>query len=278
MSSRLPTTATSAPQFLLARIRRLVELRTLLTRLVLHDLQAQFAGSLFGSIWAIIHPFVMALVLWYVFTFGVRSAPIEDVPFHVWLFCGLFPWTAFSTALSGACTSLQEQAYLVKQPDFCVALIPIVRVLSTALIHLAFLLILFGFALGAGIRPSLSWLQFLYYTPALILLSIGLGWLLSALQLFLRDTAQFVNVLLQLGFWLTPIFWNPAQMPAAFTRHLALSPIATLVAGYREALFGSAFFWQNPSLQTLFWIETLALFFGGLAIFRRLRPHFLDLL
>lgn len=265
-------------RFLVLRIGRLLELRALIAHLVAHDLQTQFAGSVIGAVWSVIHPLVMALVLWFVFAFGVRSAPIEDVPFHVWLFCGIFPWTYFSTAVSGACTSLQEQSYLVKQPDFCIAVVPIVRVFSTLLIHFAFLVILVVFALTAGIAPSIHWLQFLYYTGSLTILCIGFAWLVSSLHLFLRDTAQIVNVLLQLGFWLTPIFWNPENMPAMFTRHLALNPAAYIIAGYRASLFGTGWFWESPAAAGIFWAETIVVFAAGLFVFRRLRPQFLDLL
>ena len=264
--------------FLFLRVRRVLELRTLLAKMALHDLRTQFAGSTMGVVWSFVHPLVMALVLWFVFTFGIRAAPVEDVPFHVWLFCGIFPWTFFSEALSRSCVSLQEKSYLIKQPDFCVALIPTVSALSAALVHLVFLAILLAFALSAGIAPSWNWLQFAYYAGALLFLVVGLGWLLSSLHLFLRDTAQIVNVLLQLGFWLTPVFWHPDSMPREFTRHLDFSPVAYIIAGYRESLFGTGWFWQHPSLAAIFWLESLLVFFGGLAVFRRLRPHFLDML
>lgn len=67
-------------------------------------------------------------------------------------------------------------------------------------------------------------------------------------------------------------------MPRAFTRHLAFSPIAYVIAGYRQSLFGTDWFRQKPGLAAIFWVETLLIFFGGILIFRRLRPHFLDML
>ena len=269
---------TNPVSFLCLRVRRVLELRTLLAKMAFHDLRTQFAGSVMGVVWSVVHPLVMALVLWFVFSYGIRSAPVENIPFHVWLFCGIFPWTFFSEALSRSCTSLQEKSYLVKQPDFCVALVPTVSSLSTALVHLVFIAILLVFALASGVSPSWHWLQLAYYAAALLFLSFGLGWLVSSLQLFLRDTAQVVNVLLQLGFWLTPIFWQPDSMPSAFTRHLDFSPVAYVIAGYRQSLFGTGWFWQQPSLAAIFWVESLLVFFGGLLVFRRLRPHFLDMM
>ncbi len=273
----MPNDATPL-SFVYHRVRRVLELRTLLVKMAFHDLRTQFAGSAMGAVWSFVHPLVMALVLWFVFTYGLRAAPVEDVPFHVWLFCGIFPWTFFSEALSRSCVSLQDKAYLIRQPDFCMALIPTVSAISSALVHLVFIAILFVFALSAGIAPSWHWLQFAYYAGSLLFLLVGLGWLVSSLHLFLRDTAQVVSVLLQLGFWLTPVFWHPDSMPREFTRHLDFSPVAYVIAGYRDSLFGSSWFWQQPRLAAIFWAEALLIFFGGLAVFRRLRPHFLDML
>ena len=151
-------------------------------------------------------------------------------------------------------------------------------VLSNAIVHLLFVGILLAFALAAGIPPSWHWVQLSYYYAGLMVVSTGLGWFVSALHLFLRDTVQVVNVLLQLGFWLTPVFWHPSSMPHAFTRHLAYSPIAHVIAGYRTSLFGSGWFWQNPQEEVIFWTEAMLLSLGGLLVFRRLRPHFLDML
>ena len=231
-----------------------------------------------GLVWSFVHPLVLALVLWFVFTCGIRSAPVDDVPFHVWLFCGIFPWTFFSTAVSASCSSLLDKAHLVRQPDFCVALVPMATVLSTAIVHLLFVVILLAFAVAAGVSPAWHWLQLPYFMSELAFVATGLGWLVSSLHLFLRDTVQVVNVLLQLGFWLTPVFWHPSSMPRAFTRHLAYSPIAHVIAGYRTSLFGSGWFWQNPQGEVIFWAEAMLLFLGGLLVFRRLRPHFLDML
>lgn len=264
--------------FLGDRIRRVCELRHVLAQMTVRDLQTQYAGSALGLLWSYVHPLVMALVLWYVFAHGFRAQPVRDIPFAVWLFCGLFPWTFYNTAVGTCCGSLSEQSFLVKRTGFCVALIPMVKIASAFCIHLGFLAILAGFALANGVTPGLHWLQLPYYTLGLCVLLVGTGWLVSSLNLFLRDVAQGVNVLLQLGFWLTPVFWMPETMPVAFTRWLWLNPMAYLVEGYRNSVLHGAWFWQDGWGALRFWCQALGMGALGLGVFRRLRPHFADVL
>lgn len=264
--------------FLWDRVRRVCELRHGLAQMTLRDLRSQYAGSALGLVWSFVHPLVMALVLWYVFSFGLRAQQVKDYPFVVWLFCGLFPWTFYSTAVSASCASLAEQSFLVKKTEFCIALIPIIKIGSALCIHAGFLLILGAFAVGHGVAPTWYWLQVPYYTAGLCALLVGTAWLVAALNLFLRDVAQVVNVLLQLGFWLTPIFWVPESMPAAFTRLLWLNPVAYVVEGYRFSILQRVGFWEDWPAAILFWAQALLLCAVGLVVFRRLRPHFADVL
>ncbi len=264
--------------FLGDRVRRVCGLRHVLVQMTLRDLHSQYAGSALGLLWSFVHPLVLALVLWYVFSFGLRAQQVSDAPFVVWLFCGLFPWTFYSTAVSACCASLAEQSFLVKKSGFCIALIPLVKIGSALCIHFGFLAILAVFALGHGVVPSWYWLQVLYYAACLCALLVGTGWLVAALNLFLRDVAQVVGVLLQMGFWLTPVFWVPENMPAAFTRWLWLNPVAYIVGGYRGSLLHGTGFWLSWDSALWFWGQVLLVGTLGLVVFRRLRPHFADVL
>jgi lipopolysaccharide transport system permease protein/teichoic acid transport system permease protein len=109
-------------------------------------------------------------------------------------------------------------------------------------------------------------------------LALGLGWAVSALNPFLRDIAQIVGVLLQMGFWATPIFWDINMMPAKFQVIFKLNPMFYIVQGYRESFIYFHPFWNHPVQTVYFWAVTIAIFITGALIFKKLKPQFADVL
>jgi ABC-type polysaccharide/polyol phosphate export permease len=95
---------------------------------------------------------------------------------------------------------------------------------------------------------------------------------------FLKDLGQIVGIILQFLFWLTPIFWSFNILPARFQFIFKLNPVYYLVEGYRDAFIYHVGFWQYPNLALYFWSETIIIFIVGAVIFKKLRPHFADVL
>ena len=252
--------------------------RRLILEMARRDVASQHLGSLLGFFWTILHPVIWILILWIVFDLGFKVAPTNDVPFVVWLTAGLAVWNFFSEVVRGSTSSIVEHSYLVKKIVFPLSILPVVKLLTALVTHAIFILLLILLITLYGLPFSLYWIQALYYLGAMALLGLGLGWITSAVNVFFRDTHQIVAVLLQFGFWATPIFWDPNIMPEQIQFLLKLNPLYYIVEGYRGSFIYSEPFWENLRLTAYFWAFTGLAFSAGVLVFRRLRPHFSDII
>jgi ABC-type polysaccharide/polyol phosphate export permease len=204
--------------------------------------------------------------------------PTDGHPFILWLMAGMIPWFFFADGLGNATTSILSYSYLVKKVVFRVSVIPIIKIASALFIHCFFVVLLFIMLYIHGYPPSLYQLQVFYYLFAALVLLIGSSWITSSIVVFVRDVGQIVSVLLQIGFWLTPIFWNYRVAPDGVKFLLRLNPAFYIVEGYREALLYNIWFWEDPWRAFYFWVSAILLFVAGAVIFLKLRPHFADVL
>lgn len=259
-------------------IQEIIQGKTLLLNLAKNDLKSRYAGSFFGIVWALIQPLVTILVFWYVFQVGFRSAPVNDVVFILWFAAAYIPWVYFNDGLTSSTNCLYEYNYLIKKIKFPVSLLPLVKICSSFMIHSFFICFIFFMFLVYGYPFNVMWLQALYYTFALTCLLAGLSWIMSSLSVFFKDFSQIVSVVLQVGFWLTPIFWSPEGMSDVVLFTMKLNPLYYITQGYRDTFIYSIGFWEHPLLTGYFWIITIVVFITGAALYQKLRPHFADIL
>ncbi len=252
--------------------------RKLLWQMTKRDFKQRYLGSYLGILWAFIQPTITVLIFWFVFQIGFKSMPVDNFPFILWLVCGMFPWFFLSESISCATNSILENSFLVKKIVFRVELLPIVKIISALVVHGFFLALLFLMFALYGYGVSIYNLQIIYYLFAMICLSLGLAWLTSSLTVFMRDIGQFVAMFLQFGFWGTPIFWNLKSIPEYLQPILKLNPAYYLIEGYRQSFIYHEGFWQNWHLTLYFWSVTFFIMFIGAWCFKKLRPHFADVL
>lgn len=252
--------------------------RKIIWQLAKNDCKARFASATLGVVWAFLQPLLNVFVLWFVFQVGFKSMPVDDIPFIVWYIPAFLSWNFFQEAVSQATNSLADYSYLLKKVNFNVPMIPLIKVISASIIHMAFIVFIIMMNLFYGRRPTVYFLQMFYYFICAFSLSAALGWLLSALNVFLRDIANLVALVLQIGFWMTPLFWDPSGMTPVVQRLLKLNPMYYVCVGYRESIISEIPFWHHPNLTLYFWTLVIVLFVLGTTIFRRLRPHFADAL
>ena len=261
------------------------ESRKLIARLSVNDFKTKFAGSYLGIIWAFVQPVITILVYWFVFEKGMKPAAIRDaagteVPYVLWLIAGMVPWFFFSDALSGGTRALLDYSYLVKKVVFKIDILPIVKIVSAVFVHLFFLAFAVLLYTLYGYYPDVYTLQVLYYSICLFVLVMGISYLTSAVVVFFRDLNQVINIVLQVGVWVTPIMWdfNDLGLSGILTKILKLNPLFYIVQGYRDSLINKVAIWQHPVLTLYFWVFTIVVFFLGTRLFKKLQVHFADVL
>lgn len=259
-------------------IQYLIKNRKMVWELSKKDMKSKYLGSFLGIVWAFIHPIVMILVYWTVFQLGFKSMPIGDIPFVLWLLTGMVPWLFFSESFASATNCIVEYSYLVKKIVFRVSVLPIVKITSSLVIHVFFIFVLFFMFWIYGYSLSIYNIQVIYYLAATSLLVLGLSWITSSLVVFLKDVGQLVAVILQLLFWLTPIFWRLDIVEAKYQFYFKLNPVYYIVEGYRDTFINHKWFWEHPFSTSYFWIVTCIILFAGILLYKKLRSHFADVL
>lgn len=263
-------------------LKEIITKRKLIWDLGKADFRKRFVGSYFGIVWMFIQPIVTVVIYAVIFGIGFKSPPpVPGVSYVAWLVPGIVPWFFFSEALNTGTGCLQEYSYLVKKVVFKVEILPIIKLISCLLVHAFFVLIMAGMYLIAGMPVRVTWIQVLYYTFAASVLVLGLGYFTASVNVFFKDMAQIVGICLQFGIWLSPIMYHESM----FTDRMPwmepifkLNPFYYIVTGYKDSMITGNWFWERPKLTLYYWAFTLIVLLCGLKMFKRLRPHFSDVL
>lgn len=260
-----------------AFVKDIIQNRKLLLSLAINDFKVKFAGSYFGIIWAFVQPICTIAVFWFVFEMGFRSGSVSSVPFALWLSVGLVPWFFFSDSWNGATNTFMEYSYLVKKVVFKIEILPLVKILSALFVHLFFIGFLCLLFLANGIPITVHVLGVFYYMVCLIAFVMGLSFMTSSIVVFFKDLTQIIGIVLQFGMWLTPIMWQISTFSGDIINLMRLNPMFYIIEGYRSCFISTE---AVPSLNqgVYFWLITVLMFLLGIALFRRLKPHFADVL
>ena len=250
----------------------------LIIDLAVSDFKTKYAACYLGIIWAFVQPIVTISIYVVVFGYGFKSMPVKDFPFVLWLSAGIIPWLFFSDALMSATTSLKEYSFLVKKVVFEIKVLPIVKIIASFYIHLVFIGIVTILYVADGYIPTVYNLQLIYYAFCTLVIVLGVGYITSALNVFVPDLVQIVNIILQFGMWMTPIMWSPSLFGPVVERIIKINPMYYIVEGYRDSFYNHIPFWDKPGLTIYFWCIALILLIAGMYTFRKLEKHFADVL
>lgn len=255
----------------------LLKYRGLVQTLVVRDLKARYRGSVLGFFWSFFNPLLLMAVYTFVFTVimpGTHPADIQ--PYGLFFFCGILPWTWFSSSLTEASNVLISGGNLIKKVLFPAEVLPIVAVLAN-LAHFLLGLPILAVLLVYYQRP-LDPVELLWF-PVIVLVQFlftsGLALLLAALTVHFRDIKDILANLLTLWFFSTPIIYSMQMAPESYRRVLNLNPMAHLAISYQEVLFhvGPHGHWK--------WLLVMAgvsafVFLAGYFVFDRLRDSFAE--
>ena len=253
--------------------------RELLYFLIWRDVKVRYKQTLLGAAWAILQPLLL-MVVFTIFFGRLAKMPTGNIPYPIFAFAGLLPWTFFSTAIANAGNSVVGSERLITKIYFPRLAIPFAAV-GAALVDLAIAFsVLIVMMLAYHIRPGLSILYLPVLVVLLALIALGVGTLLAALNVNYRDFRYVIPFLLQLWMFATPsVYMQPTHetgVTFGLARYLLiLNPLTGLVAAFRAATLGSQMPWHELLSATC---VVLIMFIIGCLYFRRVEDSFADLI
>jgi lipopolysaccharide transport system permease protein len=253
--------------------RELWRYRDLFFFLVWRDIKTRYAQSILGVGWAIIQPVFTMIVFTIVFG-NLAKVNSEGVPYAIFSYTALVPWTYFSTSLTSSSTSLVSASNMITKVYFPRLVIPIAPVLGKLVDFGISLLILFGLMLWFGIMPTLASLAIPLLILLMMLTATGVGMWLTALAIQYRDIRYGLNFFVRLLMYASPVIYATSSIPEQYHWLYALNPMVGVIEGFRAALLGT-----KPMPWDWIWIGTLMaliFFVTGALYFKRMERVFAD--
>ncbi|MBD2256339.1 ABC transporter permease [Pseudanabaena sp. FACHB-2040] len=243
----------------------------LLYTLISREMQLLYKRSALGIAWTLLNPLLQLAVFVFVFQLIL---PIDMPHYTSFVFTGLLVWTWFQNSLFQATGVIIDSAALIRQPGFPITVLPVV-ITATGLVHFVLalpVLIVFLMLDGVHLTPYVMFLPVLQLLQ--MVFTVGLAYLLAALNVSFRDVQHTLGVVLQLLFYVTPIFYNISNVPSRYKILYELNPLVHIVTGYRAILLdGASPNWHSLLLLGLFTAVTLPF---GYKIFKRQSFRFVE--
>lgn len=242
----------------------------LLLHLVSRDFQIRYRRSVIGGLWSVAQPLTRLVVLSFLFT---RILPLGIEDYTAFLFIGLMGWLWFASGLVSACASPVDRRELILRPGVPRAIVPVVSVLGAGVDYLAALPVLLGYLLLTTGIPLTALLLPVLLGIQLVLM-LGVSFALAAANVFVRDVRIVTEVALLLGFYVTPVFFSPEQVPDRFQLLLTLNPVAGLLEMQRDVLLRGVLPEATQLVASTLTAVVIAAL--GYSVYRRASPHFAD--
>jgi len=272
----LPRTRRSASGgWALPKFRELWEYRELLFFFVWRDIKVRYRQTVMGALWAIIQPF-FTMVIFSLFFGRLAKIPSDGLPYPVFTYAALVPWTFFATALNQASNSLVASANMVKKIYFPRLSLPIATVLASVVDFVLAFIVLLVIMLYYGLVPTMNVLWLPVFLLLALVTSLGVSLWLSAMNVQFRDVHYTIPFLTQAWLFVTPIAYPSSLLSEPWRTLYGLNPMAGVVEGFRWALLGTD---TAPGPMTLVSaVVALTLFITGAFYFRRMEQSFADVL
>ncbi len=253
--------------------RELYEYRDLFVFLVMRSIKVRYAQSVLGIGWAIIQP-VFSMIVFTVIFGRLAKIDSEGVPYALFSFAALVPWTYFANSLTEATSSLVGQAHIINKIYFPRLLLPFSSVVAKLLDFGIAMLILFGLMAAYGMWPNIGILSFPLLILLMMLSSAGLGLWLTAMAIQYRDVAYASSFIVQLLMYAAPVVYPSSLIPEKYRLLYALNPMVGVIEGFRSALLSTIPMpWHFIGLGML---VSSFLFISGALYFRKKERLFAD--
>jgi lipopolysaccharide transport system permease protein len=255
-------------------LREVWAAREMLYFLMWRDVKVRYKQTALGVVWVVMQPLLMTLIFT-VFLGGLARVPTGGIPYPLLVYTGLLPWTFFSSAVAGCGQSLVANAHLITKVYFPRVLIPASAVGGRLIDFAVSFVVLAGLMLYYRVAPTPQLLALPLLVVLMLLLSLGLGMLVAALNVKYRDVGVVVPVLLQLWMFVSPVLYPSGLIPAKWHALLALNPMVGVVEGFRVALLGGHFDTFALAVSTAI---AAALFLFAAYFFQRVERNFADVI
>ena len=260
--------------FVSLKIKELWEYRELLYFLIWRDIKVRYKQTALGVLWAVIQP-VMTMIVFSIFFGKLGKMPSDGIPYPIFSFAALVPWTLFATGLTMGTTSLVGSSNLIKKVYFPRLIIPTASVLAGVVDFVIAFGVLLLIMLFYGIAPTYN----IIWLPIFIILSLitalGVSLWLSALNVAYRDVKYVVPFLTQIWLFATPIAYSSSLLSEQWRTLYAINPMVGVVEGFRWALLGTNT--QPGGMAIVSGIAAILLLVSGAYYFRRMEKTFADI-
>ncbi len=256
------------------KLRDLWQYRELLYFLTWRDVKVRYKQTVIGFLWAIIQPFLKMVVFSVIFG-NLAKMDSEGFPYPIFLYAGLLPWQFFASSVTRSGESIVASAGLIKKVYFPRLIIPIASVGACLVDFAISFIILVILMLYYNVVPTLSIFMVLPLILATIFTALGVGMLISALNVAYRDFRYVLPFLVQIWMFLTPVIYSTGIIPENWRWLILLNPMAGIIDAYRSAILGKPFEWGSLGISMG---VAVVIFLCGLIYFRKTEKYFADII
>lgn len=254
--------------------RVLYKFRYMLFATTVAEVRAKYMGTTFGLVWAMLYPFMFLGLYSVVFTMilRVRVEGHTTIEYIITIFCGLVPFIGFSEALGSTTGAVVSNKNLLKNTMFPIELAPVKAALSSSVSMTVGLSALLVILWGMG-KFSIVHIFVIPIFLLQILFTIGVGWIVSALNVFFRDLGQMMGILILFLMMISPIAYTREMVPPSLTAFMYPNPLFYIMESYRAVLIGHT---VPVDILLVFALFSVATFVGGFALFSRVKTVFAE--
>jgi lipopolysaccharide transport system permease protein len=246
--------------------------RQLLYFLIWRDIKVRYKQTFLGATWAVLEPFI-TMIVFSIFFGGLAGVPSDGVPYPIWSYAGLVPWTLFATGLAKSSDSLVGNAHLIRKVYFPRLILPITSVLSGLIDFFIAFLVLIGMMFFFGFTPTINVVFLPLFLLLALITALGSGLWLSPLNVKYRDVRFVVPLLIRVWMFATPVAYPSSLLSQPWQTLYGLNPMVGVIEGFRWTLLDT----DPPGAMVLLSaLVSMVMFSGGLFFFRKMEETFAD--
>lgn len=254
-------------------LKEVWQYRDLLYFLIIRGIKAKYAQSVLGVGWAIIQPLVTTLIFTIVFG-RLAKVSSDGIPYAVFSYIALWPWNYFSGTLTESSNSLIANATMITKVYFPRLVLPLASIFSKFLDFVIGFVVMVGFLIYHQLMPGLSIIFIPLFIIQLLLTSLGLGLILSAMAVQFRDVRHAMTFMVQILMYAAPVVYSTNAVPEQYRFWYSLNPMVGVIEGFRAGFLDKPIPWEWVWPGT---IVAVILFGYGLMYFRRMERLFADM-